>query len=558
MSFAQLNNNGIGLVADAIYRLNAYLRLWILAKAFNALRNKAQRKSIGRSSKSSLPIQNTQVDARGDPLPAAAAAAVDIATISSVVYPSPGAPGEQVDPPANKNLQARRIARTPKPWQLRDTIYYSSDTALEEHQSSELDPGANTSKHYEGKGRAWKTKIDENPAFEVATNARMNKPRMDAPRPQGRPKGRKSTHAKFEDIVRHEGYGNDVVVLSEKKERQSKRLRQVPRIPFAYAPAPTQQRNGRRKQDVLELKGKQHPKRKYLSEEVIRNSSDGFEEDNILTEASSYEDAELVIGTEIRHFTPQSGERHKDNNNLRIKSPRQPPGSCKLCARRHQKCNRARPTCSTCTRLGCSCIYPRASTTAPYSTPTTSRRNEQASISAQDTTKDVNSEHIPQEGLVTGSTMPLAKRRLRLDQYWDKEAWRTFYLRENERQVILATIRSLGIKVIPRHHNHFRFDIEHFVALGKDVNKIAKELSDKFSAAQLIGHAADPGYIDDHIDTLLDTHPSIRSLDADRTKLLTAGAETEYPKDLFYEESDDQKLYVFVAHLYVLLFTDLF
>ena len=43
------------------------------------------------------------------------------------------------------------------------------------------------------------------------------------------------------------------------------------------------------------------------------------------------------------------------------KLARQPPGSCKSCVRRHQKCDRSRPTCGRCVQLGFPCGYSQAS-----------------------------------------------------------------------------------------------------------------------------------------------------------------------------------------------------
>jgi hypothetical protein len=48
--------------------------------------------------------------------------------------------------------------------------------------------------------------------------------------------------------------------------------------------------------------------------------------------------------------------------------------------------------------------------------------------------------------------------------------------------------------------------------------------------------------LDEEIDALFEDHSPIWSLDSDRTKLLAPGVDESYPKDLFYEESQDQKM----------------
>ena len=72
---------------------------------------------------------------------------------------------------------------------------------------------------------------------------------------------------------------------------------------------------------------------------------------------------------------------------------------------------------------------------------------------------------------------------------------------------------------------------------------IARTLSSELSAEyDLIERAEDPNYLDEEIDALFEDHSPIWSLDSDRTKLLAPGIDESYPKDLFYEESEDQKM----------------
>lgn len=137
---------------------------------------------------------------------------------------------------------------------------------------------------------------------------------------------------------------------------------------------------------------------------------------------------------------------------------------------------------------------------------------------------------------------PTTTRKLPLDKYWDEEEWEFFNEQADEQDVLLATMRSLGLKATPRHPTHFKFTIENFVSLGKDINRIARPLSSELLAAQLLEYAEDTNCLDEEIDALFENHSPIWSLDSDRTKLLAPGVDENYPKDLFYEESEDQKL----------------
>ncbi|KAF2633716.1 hypothetical protein BU25DRAFT_405586 [Macroventuria anomochaeta] len=542
-----------------------YLRLWILVKAFNSLRNKVQPRakllpqastggqmtwnSTGPTSKSSLLHQDIQTATRGDAL----AAAADLAPISSAHDTLPDASKEQTDLPISNNLHVRRTVRIPKPRKDVD-INYTSDTAPEESSQMNPDSTDETTRHYKGKGRTWKkTEIYKDSAFDVGkstsklrTKASLDEP---TPRPRGRPKGSK-------------------VVWTNRGERQSRRLGKKALLVPAQAAVPMQ--------EMPKPKASRRPRRNYLSEEVVRNSSDESEEDKILTRTSTYEDVESVIGTKTRHLARQSSEqRHGTENipsvtgldldprhSLSVRDPpvrrtsvRQPPGSCKSCSRRHQKCDRTHPTCGRCADLGFSCEYTQGSVSAtpPSVAATTSPLRKHVPLPIQPTTEHLNGEYDLLVESVTDSTMPHAKRNLLLDEYWDEKTWRCFYLTYNERRIMLATMRSLGLKVVPRHRFKFRFDIGYFVSLGKDINKIARKLCNHFSATQLIRYAADRNYLDDRIDTLFETHSAIWSIDADRTKLLAPGADENYPRDLFYEESEDQKLLWVHLHRWIFI-----
>lgn len=203
-----------------------------------------------------------------------------------------------------------------------------------------------------------------------------------------------------------------------------------------------------------------------------------------------------------------------------------------MCSRHHQRCDRATPECGRCIELGLDCEYverkrPRATTFAiPKRQPS---RGSAAEVEEDPVSGDIDN--------------PDTTRKLPLDKYWDREEWQFLHTQVDERDILLATMRSLGLKATPRHPTHFTFTIENFVSLGKDINLIARTLSSKLSAEnELIERAEDPNYLDEEIDALFEDHSPIWSLDSDRTKLLAPGVDESYPKDLFYEESEDQKM----------------
>lgn len=129
-----------------------------------------------------------------------------------------------------------------------------------------------------------------------------------------------------------------------------------------------------------------------------------------------------------------------------------------------------------------------------------------------------------------------------MNQYWDQETWRYVHLRGNERVMLLQTMQSLGLDVVLTHPIKFQFEKKNFAKLDKDINMIAQELSNQFSANQLIQFAADSDYLNEHIDSLFAMHSPIWSLDADRSQLLVPGVNENYPQHLFYEESEGQRL----------------
>lgn len=351
---------------------------------------------------------------------------------------------------------------------------------------------------------------------------------------------------------------NDTAITSYLDEGRSKRLGKGALSAPANAASATQDHSDDSiQQELSQSKRKRNPRRNYLSKDIVRNSSDESEDDNILTPSSTPQDSELAI-------TETNSQRTEDpyhsstrslsvlDTPIRKTLARLPARACKSCSERHQRCDRTHPICGRCATLGVFCAYLQISdSTSSQSVGFTASPCKKPDLFTVQSTTSAIGEHDLQGSSVTISTMPLAKRTLPLAEYWNEKDWRYFYLRHSERQITLATMQSLGLKVTSRHPIHFRFDIEHFVTLGSDINKTAKELSGEFSASQLIQFAANPNYLNDQIDDLFERHSPMWSLDADRSKLLAPGLDKNYPKDLFYEESEDQRLYVPVLDLHI-------
>ncbi|KAF1932905.1 uncharacterized protein M421DRAFT_252122 [Didymella exigua CBS 183.55] len=479
-----------------------YLRLWIFVKAFNAMRKTAQprakntapanldeqtrRTSTRRTGGSSLLTQDLQPLTPGSSL---SATADHVAT-------STGSNAAPVPAPDSKNLhfdstiQMRRTARTSEPH--KDFVYIDGDSKESVDELSELEEESDdeTPRHYKGKGRAWKkTEADEDPAF-LSKGARRSSKRSTSDiqsQVTGRPRGRPPKRLGKETLS---------------------------------APA----RHSVSAQEMSGQKESQRPRRKYRSEGVVNNSSDGSEDrSNISTKATK-----TAVGNGIN-----SQSRQQPGG----KSARQPPGACESCRRRRQKCDRARPECGRCILLGFICRYiPNPTSATPVkSTPRPRAEEMEAEV-------HIESKHGPSDRLTTNGNMQLQKVDLPLDADWDEGRWRYFHLRSSRDHTMLATMRSLGLKVMPKNRAATRFVVESYVSLCKAICQIAGKLCDNLSAAELIAFAADPSYLDEEIDILFDDYSFIWSVDADRTKLLTAGSDLLYPTDLSYEDDDDRKL----------------
>lgn len=298
-------------------------------------------------------------------------------------------------------------------------------------------------------------------------------------------------------------------------------------------------------------KGQCHPRKRYLSEAVIHNSSDESGEEDIRAVVHLLKKHRVAEGhahqanpssacetDDCGHRSTRTSARvalrsaSRRRASTRRDSTRQGPGACKSCSKRHQRCDRVQPVCGRCAELGFGCEFPDS--TAPikskipeYSYPSWSR----------DATPEFGSEDEPMKD----STKPRESSQLQLGQYWSNDDWRLFFLTGEEREIMLATMRSLGLRATRTDFTEVGIDIMGFESLVEDINKIAHILSSSCSVSQLFRHAEDRNYLDNQIDTLFETHSLIWSLDADRTKLLKPGTDEYYPEHLFYEESEDQK-----------------
>lgn len=372
---------------------------------------------------------------------------------------------------------------------------------------------------------------------ELDANTRSTNPRTQATDEQ---KPRKVRKVSFVDDHRDEVSDNDVTKRTDHGHQRAEGLDEEILMEHTSASTPLE--------GNAKPKGKRRPKKKYLSATVILNSSDESEEENVRPIIPSLQGRGLR-GVETHQVDP-SAKEHAEASGLysdlasepddlkpiskavqsrRNKPMRQGPGACKSCSQRHQRCDRVHPICGRCTRLDLTC---------EFSDITISPSKTSAALLPRSTS----SERGFRTQRAIDSTKPLATSKMPLTEYWSKDEWHSFYLEGDEREAVLATMQSLGLRAILRHPVLFRINVEPFGSLGTDINRIALRLSGQFSAAQLIQYAEDQNFLDDDIDTLFETHSSIWSLDADRTMLLAPGVDNNYPKDLFYEESEDQKL----------------
>lgn len=99
---------------------------------------------------------------------------------------------------------------------------------------------------------------------------------------------------------------------------------------------------------------------------------------------------------------PSSSKKAPATIKREAKSARQPPGACKSCRSRHQKCDRMHPTCARCVKFGIPCEYPKASEAiVPPSVPAASSPRKKQALLPIPAPANVNRDHALRETSVT-------------------------------------------------------------------------------------------------------------------------------------------------------------
>jgi hypothetical protein len=402
----------------------------------------------------------------------------------------------------DSSKHVRRTARMPKPRQ-HDThddcslLYSDSD---QEEAQMDTDTADHTLRHYKGKGLAWmKVESDEDPVFNITQKSQKGKPRTDTLRRKstGRPRGRpkKNKNAWSEKIVHNYDSAYDdtltgATLWAHLEEGHSGRLRkETPTEPGLTSVLAQERSSMEMQQRAPKRKQKQRPSKKFLSEGIIRNSSEESDADIIVNDTSTNQLNTQKISTETGPHSLETGEQHHDSANGPIITV---PGFD------------SQPTLSP------------SATNPP--------------------------------------TMAYKRVPLPLDEYWDEGSWHHFY--NTNTRCLFQTMRSLGLHV-GRGVGGFVFTNEDSTKLHNDVNTIAATLAEQLSVDQLIHHAADSNFLNEHIELLFEKHSSIWSQDADRSQLLAPGVEKAYPKNLVYEENKDQRMYVSFLDTSATMVTDL-
>lgn len=524
-------------------RLKHYLRLWILVKAFNRMRNKVKPSAkmsvqvdtndhtkvgdCAQVTKPSSSLQSVQTHRRHT----ASTAPDDLSAIQPTSFSSLDTADRRTKLFDNDYQDLRRTSRTSKPWK---DIDVSNRSTVRDHQCLDIDINSadNFSLVQEDKRRvskrAWSKKSPRTNAESQQSRSNMELDQDEKtsafPANQIDSKSsliyrKNSAHAKTSD--------NAHVHAFDWTRRQSERLRKDPSpMPTLDTPQPNRTRR---------------PRKAYRSEKIVIDSDSG--EDSVLPVTSPTQ----VMGAQTHRASPHTIQENQGSNRiptegskLEILSGTQTErgslNACLSCSRRHQRCDRTRPSCGRCVENKFSCEYIEAARLL------TSRDTTPKSQLTRRYTGDVGYLHDTQSGLAANDVISLTGKDILLNDYWGQEVWQLVFLQAHERKILLATMRSLGLKATLLHHTNFKFGIEHFVSLGKDINNIAWTLGSKHSVKQLMECAQDRNYLDEEIDSLFEIYSSIWSLDSDRTKLLSPGFDENYPRDLFYEESDDQKM----------------
>ncbi|KAJ8117837.1 hypothetical protein OPT61_g1053 [Boeremia exigua] len=506
-----------------------HLRLWVLVKAFNRARASAQArsktasqqasntlaKSVGseQDSNSSLPPQQNQTDTRRNAF--ATTTAVDDAQVLS-------------EETSSSNALDRRSVVDSYPAE-------KSSKYTSRRKDTERTSGHEDLKSEIGRDKSvGHTDISRDESVIVLTSSDTSNEGKDTPY-LGNNLGETSDHQE----------------LTTRNDREARRLTRSQKETLTTGSVS--------KQEPRTLKSKRSPRKSFGRDEAIRSSSDESEDEDIGTLSPTFKDLK-AFDNQTRYLASHGKPNRYDSKHHSIpgstldiesgtepsakqKLPRQPPGACKSCQQRHQRCDRTNPRCGRCVEYDYVCEYFEISKPAPTSSSSSAPRPTQTGI------KDVGFDRES----VTDNGMVLTTMELPLNRYWNEDEWRSFHLRGNEREILLSTMRSLGLKATLQHDIQFRFAIEHFVSLGNDINEYAWKLSRKLSTVDLVKQAGDKDYLDEEIDLLFETHAAIWSGDADRTKLISPGADKNYPRDLIYEEHLDQRLLWIHLHRWISL-----
>jgi hypothetical protein len=148
-----------------------------------------------------------------------------------------------------------------------------------------------------------------------------------------------------------------------------------------------------------------------------------------------------------------------------------------------------------------------------------------------------------------GPTKAIPRRKLPLNEYWTESDWRAFTLKTAVSITTLLSAMGLPIRRVITGDA-----VKHPVGtkLSEEANHLATTLYAQLSADGLVFAATDSSYLNNEIDALLDEYaPDIWGMDADRSRLLVAGTNHQYPKALVYEDDEDRKLIWLHLHQWI-------
>lgn len=531
-----------------------YLRLWILVKAFNTLRNRAyaNARAAVQASTGSWTIQDSenfqvpetqssvvpipakdirgsckipQAHTRGDIDTLAADPTVNCLDSATLAVSTQ----EQIVPSDNNGGCVRRTTRVPKPRKQDDALTTSMfylDSDQERHPEVNIDSIYEGPRHYKGKGRAWReVETDEDAAFG------LKEPPKTSYRPNHAPPTSKPTDRPSNKSL------SGMVNSNKESEATKTSLNAV-----LFISASTKRPKSRLK------------KKSVLSEEYVRDEDYGLKD--TLAYATLY--------TESGRHSGRLGKETSSN----LAPTAEPAQECinddggQEAPKRRRKRRPSRKFLSEEVVRNSSdesedSHIPNDTSVSWLHTPDAGTESRTHSLQfvnqhhgdkhgAVVTTTENNAQDLPvllSLPATNTSTMPRNWRQLPLDKYWDEDTWKYVYNCDRKAKYIHQTMLSLGLRV--GHTGNFLMS-EDARSLDKDIRTIAAKVTAEHSIDKLLGHAADSNSLNEDIDLLFYRHSSIWSIGGDRSQLSSPGVEY-YPRDLYYEESEDQRLYVFVA-----------